>query len=247
MRSGPVPRDVRRAIDHMRRNMGRKIAVSELAAVCDVAERTLRKHFRQFVGLSPLAFFRRLRLAAVREDLLDGSNCTTITEVATRYGFSHFGRFAQQYRRTFGEAPSSTFARGRATAGGRTMGRIGDEGWRGDASDTLGSVRSSRERPSLVVLQCDSSAAGIRPFAQCVAEGIAAALYRVRSICIRVPASSRVSANHDPQRLARELGARYVLTGRIAQGAPRIFGRIAATTRSVTRSCNPSRSLVSPS
>ena len=95
VRSGPVPRDVKRAIDYMRRNMGRKIAVPDLAAVCDVAERTLREHFRQFFGLSPLAFFRRLRLAAVRESLLDGANCTTITEVATRYGFSHFGRFSQ--------------------------------------------------------------------------------------------------------------------------------------------------------
>jgi hypothetical protein len=28
--------------------------------------------------------------------------------VASRWGFMHFGRFAQQYRQLFGEAPSQT-------------------------------------------------------------------------------------------------------------------------------------------
>jgi AraC-like DNA-binding protein len=33
---------------------------------------------------------------------------TTVTEVATRFGFWHFGRFAGEYRALFGEAPSVT-------------------------------------------------------------------------------------------------------------------------------------------
>src|SRR5205085_8076979 len=31
-----------------------------------------------------------------------------ITAIATRFGFIHFGRFSSQYRRAFGEAPSTT-------------------------------------------------------------------------------------------------------------------------------------------
>src|SRR5262245_41825263 len=105
-RTGPAPRDVKKAIDYMRRNMGRQIATTDLAAACGVAERTLRKHFRAFVGLSPLGYFLRLRLVAAREDLLNGANGGSVTEVATRYGFSHFGRFSSLYRQCFAEPPS---------------------------------------------------------------------------------------------------------------------------------------------
>ena len=35
---------------------------------------------------------------------------TTITQVAMRFGFLHLGRFAGDYRRLFGVAPSETLA-----------------------------------------------------------------------------------------------------------------------------------------
>jgi AraC-like DNA-binding protein len=40
-------------------------------------------------------------------------NTTSVTAVAARYGFTHFGRFAAAYRRRFGELPSVTFNRAR--------------------------------------------------------------------------------------------------------------------------------------
>src|SRR5262245_60812268 len=149
-RTGPAPRDLKKAIDYMRRNMSRRIATADLAAVCGVAERTLRKHFRAFVGLAPLEYLRRLRLVAVREDLLNGATGASVTEVATRHGFSHFGRFSSQYRQCFGEAPSSTLARARAATESDKAGR----------RETLsGSLRLSQEKPSLAVLPCEGSGA----------------------------------------------------------------------------------------
>src|SRR5262245_14629561 len=214
-RTGPAPRDLKKAIDYLRRNMSRQIATADLAAACGVAERTLRKHFRAFVGLAPLEYLRRLRLAAVREDLLHGATGTSVTEDATRYGFSHFGRFSSLYRRCFGEAPSSTLARGRAEVESDKAGR----------RETLsGSLRLSREKPSLAVLPCQVSRAesGHRFFAQSIAEGIATALCRARSISVQGPHPSRSAASHDPQRLVRYLGVRYVLIGRMAENAGRI-------------------------
>ena len=35
----------------------------------------------------------------------------TVTETAYRYGFTHMGRFAAEYRARFGEAPSTTLGR----------------------------------------------------------------------------------------------------------------------------------------
>jgi adenylate cyclase len=220
---GPAPRDVRRAIEYMRRNVGRRIAMADLVAVCHVSERTLRKHFRTFIGVSPLGFLRRLRLAAVREALLKGTRGTSVTEVATLHGFTHFGRFSSQYRQCFGETPSITLGRSRAAReerSDRTDRTGGRETQRHDALGVLG----SRERPSVVVVSCRTST--LEPthqfFAEGLAEGIATVLCRVRSISVLEAASAKRALYNDPQRLAQELGARYFLTGRLTQTRERI-------------------------
>jgi len=48
----------------------------------------------------------------VRRALQESTPMTsTITEIATRYGFWQFGRLSVEYKALFGEAPSATLAR----------------------------------------------------------------------------------------------------------------------------------------
>jgi transcriptional regulator GlxA family with amidase domain len=104
----PVPRDVAQAIAYMRVNLHRNIPVAELAATVGVGERTLRQHFRSFMGVSPGDYGIRLRLAAARRDLQLSGRTSSVTRIATKYAFSHLGRFSGLYRQAFGEAPSTT-------------------------------------------------------------------------------------------------------------------------------------------
>jgi AraC-like DNA-binding protein len=56
-----------------------------------------------------------VRLEKVREDLARAEPGTdSVTEVATRWGFLHLGRFAAAYRSAFGEHPSQTLRSGQA-------------------------------------------------------------------------------------------------------------------------------------
>jgi transcriptional regulator GlxA family with amidase domain len=51
---------------------------------------------------------RNVRLDRAHADLLSGPTDTSVSDVATRWGFTHLGRFADQYRRKFGVLPSET-------------------------------------------------------------------------------------------------------------------------------------------
>jgi TolB-like protein/tetratricopeptide (TPR) repeat protein len=219
VRGRPVPSDVKKAIAYMR-EAGRKLSVTDLASHCGVAERTLHKRFRAFMGASPLDYWRRLHLAEARDELLRCGDRTCVTDVAVRFGFSHFGRFAQQYRRQFGETPSSTLRRARLAQRGASRARRPEPG-----SYVVETAKGQmRERPSLGILPCEVAALAPQHqyFAEFLAQGTAAALCRVRSLSI-------VMANHrhgirglDPRRLARELGTRYLLAGSIAQSGERV-------------------------
>lgn len=110
------PRDVKRARDYIHANLAAPISLGELAALSGVSGRTLLQHFRDCQGVSPMRYVRALRMQRVREELASGAAAQVI-ECASRWGFAHAGRFAIEYRRRFGESPSTTLARGRRQAG----------------------------------------------------------------------------------------------------------------------------------
>jgi AraC family ethanolamine operon transcriptional activator len=88
------------------------VTVSELCARLGVPIRTLDDAFHACLGVAPKRFILGMRLNKVRRQLgHPADEATTVTRVATRFGFFHFGHFAQQYRRLFGESPSQTLSR----------------------------------------------------------------------------------------------------------------------------------------
>jgi AraC family ethanolamine operon transcriptional activator len=86
--------------------------VRDICQVASVSARTLEYAFRERFGIPPKSFLLALRLNGVRRELKDVDTIsTTITDLATRWGFWHMSQFAADYRRFFGELPSATFGK----------------------------------------------------------------------------------------------------------------------------------------
>ena len=88
---------------------GHRPYLSELCEAANVSKKTLHNAFRDIMGMSPITYLNRLRLHRAREDLRKLSRRdTTVTDVALRWGFWHFGEFSRAYKNCFGEVPSVT-------------------------------------------------------------------------------------------------------------------------------------------
>ncbi|WP_394790644.1 helix-turn-helix domain-containing protein [Rhodoferax sp.] len=85
------------------------LSVAELVAVLGVSRRCLQYAFQDALGVNPVAYLRAERLNRVRRVLRVLGEADSVTEAATRFGFWHFGHFANDYRALFGERPSDTF------------------------------------------------------------------------------------------------------------------------------------------
>jgi len=102
---------VRRAIEYFE-VQSQPISVPELAAVAGVSERVLELGFQETTGTTPRDFMRWDRMNRARRDLLVAESASfTVTKIAARYGINELGRFAVDYKRIFGESPSTTLKR----------------------------------------------------------------------------------------------------------------------------------------
>jgi AraC-like DNA-binding protein len=83
-----------------------------MCKVIQVSDRTLRMCCQEHLGMGPKRYLllRRMHLArrALREA---GPDATSVTDIATRFGFWQLGRFAVEYQSLFGESPSGTLRR----------------------------------------------------------------------------------------------------------------------------------------
>lgn len=93
---------------------GRNHTVASLARAAGVSVRTLEKQFQRRLGVPPYRYLRHVRLERTREELTATTDREiSVSEVAARWGFNHFGRFAQDYYILYHEKPSETLRRSR--------------------------------------------------------------------------------------------------------------------------------------
>lgn len=100
---------VRRAEAFFRRHLGEPVSIAQLSSIAGVSERSLRNACHEVCGTSPKRYLTRRRMEAVRQALENARpGESTVTRIATDYGFFELGRFAATYSLLFGERPSDT-------------------------------------------------------------------------------------------------------------------------------------------
>jgi AraC-like DNA-binding protein len=107
----PAPRHVKWAIDFMHERIADPISLDDIAAAARVSVRTLQLGFRQFRETTPMSYLHELRLIAAHQDLQDSQSRQSVANVALKWGFTHLGRFAAEYKKRFGHLPSQTTKR----------------------------------------------------------------------------------------------------------------------------------------
>jgi len=95
--------------DQVYHHMDGKINIESFASQYKVSERTIQNAFKSLFGFTPKRFLQLLKLNLVHHDLqnADPKSCTVI-RISSKWGFSHMGRFSQEYTKLFGENPSQT-------------------------------------------------------------------------------------------------------------------------------------------
>jgi AraC-like DNA-binding protein len=90
----------------------RPLYMPQLCATVGASYTRLRDCCQDYLGMSPKRYLWLRRMHLVRRALrIADAEKTTVTEIATDYGFWELGRFAVAYRSLFAEAPSVALRR----------------------------------------------------------------------------------------------------------------------------------------
>jgi AraC-like DNA-binding protein len=106
------PRAIRTAVELIEDEAHLPLTVSAIAAHCHVSVRSLQQDFRRYVGTSPMAYLREVRLRRAHQSLLESDpSATSVASVASHWGFTNLGRFAAAHAARYDELPAATLRR----------------------------------------------------------------------------------------------------------------------------------------
>jgi len=106
-----LPHYLIRARQYIHDNAREALHLEDLETAAGVSRFKLFDAFRKYFALSPMAYLKKHRLSAVRQEILEHGSIRTISEIAFGWGFTHLGRFSAEYRKLFDESPSQTLQR----------------------------------------------------------------------------------------------------------------------------------------
>lgn len=103
---------VRRAEERFLDAPAEHVSLADLCAAAGVGKSTLYHAFGQICGVPPLEYLRRRRLMRARSILMAASapDRGGVKRAALSVGLTELGRFSVEYRRLFGESPSTTLS-----------------------------------------------------------------------------------------------------------------------------------------
>lgn len=93
------------ACSHVQANLGRRVALQELADLCGVSARTLTQDFHDCAGTTPLAHINAVKVRHAQGLLAEGRS---IKDVTTALGFDSVLGFSKAYARVCGVPPQET-------------------------------------------------------------------------------------------------------------------------------------------
>ena len=108
-------RYVVKAEEYMRAHLDEPLTVSEIAAAIGVSPRSLQLAFRDVRSAAPREILALMRLQLVHEKLKSDRSAAGVKDIDFECGVVNIGRFASSYRETYGEKPSATRRRARAS------------------------------------------------------------------------------------------------------------------------------------
>ena len=99
---------LQRGRDFIEARIREPLTIPEICQAIGVCNRTLEYAFNEYFGVSPKFYLNARRLHLLRAELLSATTDTQVVDVANDLGFWHMGKLAADYRKLFGELPSST-------------------------------------------------------------------------------------------------------------------------------------------
>jgi AraC-like DNA-binding protein len=110
--SSTRPRSLQKALSLLEDHCAEPLTTADVAEAVGVGVRSLQEAFRSHLGTTPMGQLRAVRMRRIHAELLAGGEGTSVTDVALRWGVTHAGRFAREYRRMYGQSPSQTLRQG---------------------------------------------------------------------------------------------------------------------------------------
>lgn len=96
----------RRAIQYMENHLGQPIAIEVLAEQLGVNQVALTQSFKQFLNITPIQFWKRIRLEHAQWLLLNTNKL--IATISDECGFFDAAHFSKSYKQCFGVSPKQT-------------------------------------------------------------------------------------------------------------------------------------------